>query len=179
MLDTEEKVEGDIDKENLAIIKLINQKLVEDFRKVPYDERVLFLPQCMRNSEKCQAKNTDMGYVCTHCGACGISKIKKEAESLGYQVFIVPGGRMVYKIVKSVRPKALVGVACPFELAEAMEKLSAVGMLGQGILLEKDGCRNTQVNVENTIQLLHLNGHKPGAFPCLAKQKAEAKTQEA
>ena len=167
------------DKANLALIDRLNQKHMEEFRKIPYEDRILFLPQCMRNADVCKAENTEMGYVCKHCGACSISEIKKTAEEIGYKVFIVPGGRMIYKIVKKFRPKAAVGVACSFELAEAMEKLTEARLTGQGVLLDKDGCRNTCVNKESTIELLYLNGHKVGAYPFLDEEPETAKHQEA
>ena len=150
------------DAENLKIINRINRENIKEFRKIPFEERALFLPQCLRNADDCKAKSTDMGYECVHCGNCAISEIKRKAEGMGYSVFIVPGGRMVYNIMENARPKGVIGVACPFELAEAMEKVTDVGIPCQGILLDKDGCRNTAVDPLSTVHLLGLNGHKKG-----------------
>lgn len=124
------------------------------FLSIPYRDRALFLPQCLRNSETCQAKMETQGYVCRHCGACAIARITEVAEGLGYKVYIVPGGSLVLKIVASTKPKAVVGVACDFELGEAHEKLAHAGICGRGVRLKKDGCKNTEVDVDALIALL-------------------------
>ncbi|MFA5771806.1 MAG: DUF116 domain-containing protein [Thermoplasmata archaeon] len=124
------------------------------FLKTPYSERALFLPQCLRNADRCTAKMDGVGYVCKHCGACPISNVKRFAEELGYSVFVVPGGSMVFKIITATKPKAVVGVACDFELGEACEKLTSLNIFYQGVPLLKDGCKNTVVDVEKLLEIL-------------------------
>jgi hypothetical protein len=127
-----------------------------DFLRTPVSERALFLPQCLRNPEKCGAKLTEQGYVCERCGSCPISEILGYAESLGYKhVYIVPGGSMVIKILRNNGSvKAALGVACYPELSEAIERLSTFHTLAVPLL--KTGCVNTEVDVERVKQLLRL-----------------------
>lgn len=141
-----------------AYIALKNSLDREGFRKTKYSERALFLPQCLRNIEKCKAKMGDAGYVCAECGNCQIFPIKKEAESLGYQVYIVPGGSMVMKIVSHNGFKAVAGVSCMFELCEAAEKLGSTKIWSQGVPLLKDGCKDTKVDVEKVIGMIRQKG---------------------
>jgi hypothetical protein len=141
-----------------AYIALKNSLDREGFRKTKYSERALFLPQCLRNIEKCKAKMGDAGYVCAECGNCQISSIKKEAEKLGYNVYIVPGGSMVVNIIKNNGFKAVAGVACMFELCEATEKLGSTKIWAQGVPLLKDGCKNTKVDVNKVIEMIKQKG---------------------
>ncbi len=62
------------------------------FNRVPYSNRILFLPQCLR-SKDCPAKLSKFGYECAECGNCEIKKIIDYAKEIGYRkVFIVSGG---------------------------------------------------------------------------------------
>ena len=142
-----------IDEVYVEMQNRINKK---NFSKVPYNERALFLSHCLKDSEKCKAGMSENGIICEECGFCDISKIKQEAEKLGYKVYIVPGGSMVFKIIQRTEPKACVGVACYYELEEAFEKLTIVGMPFQGIPLLKDGCRDTEVEIQRVIDVLRF-----------------------
>ena len=135
-------------------IELMNELNRNGFKKTRYDERALFLPQCLRNDEKCKATMSEVGYICKKCGSCPIPFLEKEAESLGYKVYIVPGGSMVWNILDKNNFKGVVGVACKFELCEALEKLNMTPVWAHGILLLKDGCRNTAVDVEKVLEVI-------------------------
>jgi len=143
--------DGDlVDQIYIAIKNRANQ---DSFSKTPFNRRVLFLPACLRNKE-CKAELTDTGYVCQRCGRCVIAGIIEHAENLGYnQIFIVPGGSLVIKILKEKVRKgevqAAAGVACHAELAEASEKLSMWKMPHQCVPLLKSGCVNTIVDVND------------------------------
>jgi len=141
-----------------AYIALKNSLDREGFRKTEYHERALFLPQCLRNIEKCKAKMGDAGYVCSECGRCQIFPIKKEAESLGYKVYVVPGGSMVVNLITNNGFKAVAGVACMFELCEAAEKLGSTKIWAQGVPLLRDGCKDTEVDVSRVIGMIRQKG---------------------
>lgn len=139
-------------------IELKNNLNHEGFRKIPYEKRALFLPQCLRCAEKCKAELTEVGYICKECGACCAAyKLKKAAEELGYKAFIVPGGSMVMKILANNYVEGIVGVGCRFELCEAVEKLSATKLWIQGIPLLKDGCKNTTVDIERVLDTIKMH----------------------
>ena len=99
---------------------------------------------------------TDEGYVCKRCGSCDINRILEEAGKLGYRSYIVPGGSMVYKISEKYQPKAAFGVACYYELEEAISKLARAGIPTRSVPLSKAGCVNTKVDVERVIKTLNI-----------------------
>jgi len=141
-----------------AYITLKNSLDREGFRKTKYTERALFLPQCLRNAEKCKGKMSEVGYVCAECGNCQILSIKKEAEKLGYNVYIVPGGSMVVNIIKNNGFKAVAGVGCKFELCEAIEKIGSTIIWAQGVPLLRDGCKDTEVDAKKVIEMIKQKG---------------------
>ncbi len=136
-------------------IELLNAKHIKDFRKVQYNERAIFLPHCLRKKD-CPADTTDEGVQCMSCGKCDIAEIKKFAEGLGYKVFVVPGASLVKKLVAKYKPKAAIGVACCPELEESMKFAPKIGIIPQCVQLLKDGCVETEVNVEEVKNAIKL-----------------------
>ena len=63
-----------------------NAEHAEAFARVPYAERLLLLPQCLRSSENCQAEEHGVSYECARCGACSIDAIIAEAERLAQMI---------------------------------------------------------------------------------------------
>jgi len=133
-------------------IELKNSIYEEEFRNAPVSGKIVFLPQCLRECNTCKARIGKSGYECVGCSSkCKARKIKDYAESLGYRVFIVPGGSMISNIVKKFRPKAILGIACKKELVTAFDELNTPG---QGVELLRDGCVNTDVDMEGIKKLL-------------------------
>jgi hypothetical protein len=134
-------------------VELKNDFYREEFKRIPPNRKIVFLPQCLRNSD-CKAKVIKTGYDCTGCGnknKCKVYTIKNKAESMGYRVFITPGGSMVVNIIKKFKPRAILGVACMKEIVMAMEHIP---LPGQAIELTKNGCVNTDVKINEVLDTL-------------------------
>ncbi|MCK5559519.1 MAG: DUF116 domain-containing protein [Thermoplasmata archaeon] len=145
---------------NVAV-DLYNLRNEPEFSKIPNNERLLFLPHCLRVANKCKGKYGDEGMICQHCTKdCRVNIITTEAQKLGYKCFVVPGGAMVFNIANKYKPKAVLAVACFNELKEGAARTSGdYDVPFQLVPLLKDGCVNTEVNVEEVKQLLRL-GHQ-------------------
>ena len=131
-----------------AHVELRNAVYEPEFKKIPFSERALFLPHCSRNSKTCKATSDEEGFHCKHCGGCDISKAVKIAKKLGYtQIFMVPGGSMVKKMLEKYKPKAAIGVSCFHEAIMAFELTKQVKVIPQVVLLIKDGCKDTLLNL--------------------------------
>lgn len=137
-------------------IKIKNEVNLPRMKEVPKKERALFLSHCLRNTKKCIATMNGFGYECKHCGNCQISEIKQAAEKLGYSVYIVPGGSMVFKIINEKKPRAVIGVACYVELEQAMENAGRINLPNMGVPLLKDGCKDTAVDVKKVVSMLNV-----------------------
>ena len=126
----------------------------EKFRAIEPEQKILFLPQCLRRTT-CKAALDEEGYHCVSCSAeCKVSAIKTKAEGLGYRVFVCPGGSMIAKIILKYRPRAVMGVACIKEIIMAGEDAEQLRMPFQAVELLKTGCVLTDVDVERVFSLL-------------------------
>ena len=137
------------------IVEIRNRLYTPYYTSTPYNQRMLFLPQCLR-SPKCPAPLDAEGIQCKNCGRCGICKIKEEAENLGYKVFIAPGSTLMKRMVKKYKPKAIIGVGCHMEVEEGMAALAAYGVPAQGVILDRDGCVNTRVDVLKLMEKIRI-----------------------
>ena len=138
------------------LVQIRNTLYFNAFSKVPFNRRALFLPQCLRNPN-CPAKLSPEGIKCVGCGQCGIAEVKQIAESLGYLFFIVPGSSFVKRMVKKYKPDAILGVGCPMEVKEGTAMMASIGLPVQGVLLLKDGCVDTRVDVRDLLKKIHLS----------------------
>ncbi|MCX6803285.1 MAG: DUF116 domain-containing protein, partial [Candidatus Diapherotrites archaeon] len=129
-------------------VELRNTVYEPDFKKIPFSERALFLPHCPRNAAVCKAILDEEGYHCKHCGSCNLDAAIKLAKKNGYtKIYIVPGGSLVKKILEKDRPKAAIGVSCFHEAVMAFELTKQVKIIPQAVLLLRDGCKDTLINL--------------------------------
>lgn len=132
-----------------------NRDMEKRFNKALYSERVIFVPQCLRNVEKCKAKEMGSYYVCAQCNACKVGPIDKKSKELGYKaLYILKGGRTVEKLIADLKPKAILGVACFFEGVQGMKESERHNIAVQFVPLTKDGCVNTDLNLEEVFAML-------------------------
>ena len=143
---------------NYTHVEIRNMLNEPAFKKVPFNERILFLPHCMRNSKGCKATYGEEGLKCASCGKCDIKTFIAMAKERGYKgVFVVPGGSLIVKLVKKYSPKGVVGVACNDETNLGLDNLRAVGIPAQAVLLLRDGCHDTAANVDEVREKLDLS----------------------
>ncbi|QLC49453.1 DUF116 domain-containing protein [Methanolobus zinderi] len=132
------------------LVEVRNAVMIDKFKKTK-GNRAIFLPQCMRHPN-CKARCDPIkGYECKMCGLCDISRIHEAAKEHEFDVYIIPGGSFVKKIIKTQRPESCIGVACYPELTESMQGASPF-MVVQGVALIQDGCFDTKVDVDEVIR---------------------------
>jgi hypothetical protein len=126
-------------------IRLKNQAIYPVFRKIPFNRRAIFLPQCLR-SITCPAVLSPEGIKCRGCGACGIARAKKEAENLGYMFFVVPGSSFIMRMMQKYKPEAIIGVGCMYEVRDGQDMMHRHRIPAIGVMLDRSGCVNTQLD---------------------------------
>ena len=95
-----------------AMVAIDNAFWQDQFARVPFQNRLLLLPRCLRCEDACPAAMTVDGLACEACGRCGIGALKRDAEALGYTVIVAEGTPAVVQTVLSGRCDAVLGVAC-------------------------------------------------------------------
>jgi hypothetical protein len=141
------------------LIDLQARNLVEREKFVQTRKRALFLPHCSRKymDNRCHAIFDAQipSYVCKHCSSdCLINRAVTFAERKGYDVYILPGGSCIPKILKTKDYEGIVGVACGEETKISGEVLKGMEVVGQAIPLIKNGCANTAFNIETLFKTL-------------------------
>ena len=153
------KLELEIDDEDLSNFTYIEAGNVLDqsaYEYVKKEDRIVLIPHCLRNAEKCIALIDDEGYHCEKCGACIIAEITQAAEDRGIKWYMVGGGSHAINIVKNARPRAVFGIACYDDAKLGVEKVGEYGIPTQAVLLSKAGCVNTEVEIDKVIATLDL-----------------------
>jgi len=141
------------------IIDLQAVNLLERRKFLQAKTRALFLPHCSRKymDNRCEAffDASIPSYICAHCSKdCLVNKADHLAKKKGYDVYVVPGGSCVPKILKTNQYEGAIGVACGEEIKMSGDALGSVEVAGQAIPLIKNGCANTAFNMETLVKTL-------------------------
>jgi uncharacterized protein len=116
-------------------------------------KRALFLPHCSRKYMDNHCKATFdaniPSYTCAHCSPdCLVNNADHLARKKGYDVYLLPGGSCIPKILKTNRYEGIVGVACGEEIKALGPLLNRTDLAFQAIPLIKNGCANTVFSME-------------------------------
>jgi hypothetical protein len=135
---------------------VVNAKNCRSFCRVPKTQRALFISHCLRKVEVCpyQRKEGGEGLFCQRSHEnCQINQILSLAEKSGYQmIFIVSGFTAVQRLIEQFQPQALIGIACPRELNEAIKTVS---LTFQVIELQNPDCElGSHVNLDEVERVL-------------------------
>jgi hypothetical protein len=137
--------------EDLIDLQAIN--LTERQKFLETKKRALFLPHCSRKymDNRCRAnfEPSIPSYVCQRCSDdCIVNKTVEYAKGKGYDVYIVPGGSCIPRILKNNNYEGIVGVACGEESKMMGHLLASMNVSGQAVPLIKNGCANTMFNID-------------------------------
>lgn len=127
------------------------------FSKAPFGRRLLIVPQCLRATGACRAEERGEAYVCARCGACKIGTLAERAADLGYLgTYILKGGSAVARLVAQAAPAAVVGLACHLEGALGVLTCEEKGVAVQFVPLARDGCADTDVDLDEALDVLEF-----------------------
>ncbi|MFL7794345.1 MAG: DUF116 domain-containing protein [Anaerolineae bacterium] len=134
---------------------------------VPFSQRVLLLPHCLRPSQDCPGKMTKQGLDCTGCTLvdCAIYRLRAAAAEAGYGgVCVAPGGRLAIRFLAEHQPAGVIAIACDKELEEGLEAIAQMDWEHDDPIvitfpLSQDGCVDTKVDVEAAQEIILSNGH--------------------
>ena len=148
----------DIEKEHVerSFIELSNQLVRLRKITVPADRLLILTPHCLQ-LESCPHKITRDIFNCKECGACPIGGLVKLAKKYGIHVAVVTGGTLARQVVKGLRPKAILAIACERDLTSGIQDVFPLPVIG--VLNDRPygPCFNTQVDlqrVERTVRAM-------------------------
>lgn len=112
-----------------SFIKVNNEFVCADRRKLRPDEVLILLPHCIQNST-CSRRLGSSLENCARCGKCQISAIRNLAEKCGARVSIATGGTIARRIVAQTRPRLILAVACERDLVSGIQDSYPVPVFG-------------------------------------------------
>jgi uncharacterized protein len=142
------------------LIDLQAVNIIEKEKFLQTQKRALFLPHCARkylDSQRCKAifDENIPSYRCLHCSPdCLVNKSDNLAKEKGYDMYVLPGGSCIPKILKAKQYDGVVGVACGQETKVLGPLLNSMGVAYQTVPLIKNGCTNTIFNLETLAKVL-------------------------
>ncbi len=141
------------------LIDIQARNFVERENFVKTRKRALFLPHCSRKfmDNRCDATFDPSipSYVCAHCSPeCLVNRAVSVAEKKGYDIYVLPGGSCIPKILRTKGYEGAVGVACGEETKLSGEMFEKMEVAGQAIPLIKNGCANTIFSIETLLKTL-------------------------
>lgn len=135
-------------------IDIRNKILMNEYFSSKMKDRIVVFPYCLRSIE-CKAQvSPEVGVKCIKCGKCKIGDFKEICDNNSIKVFIAPGGSFVKRVLKRHPNSSVLLVACHVELNEMMRIVSSKRIPEYGILLEKTGCVETDVDMELVKEIL-------------------------
>ncbi|MFP4201142.1 MAG: DUF116 domain-containing protein [Clostridia bacterium] len=113
-------------------------------RLKPSDVLVL-LPRCLQWAD-CPHKVSEDVHRCKRCGRCSIGEIVSETEKMGVPTFVSTGGTQARRLVKMLRPKVILAVACERELTEGIRDVGSIPVIAVVNERPEGPCYNTAVD---------------------------------
>jgi len=173
------------------LVKAGNRYFRDRFAATPFNERILFLPICLKPQDCPAEVDSETGLLCRgDCPDCRLGQVRQEAVNLGYaRVFIVPSSRLLrgrgflpsdqFMLTKLRQhaPRAALGVLCGWYLRQRLLPTYTMGRGGvaskeggpstivQGVLLNGHNCRRATVDWDQLRWRLGLAAASGGQVP--------------
>lgn len=127
--------------------------------KVPAERVLLLTPHCLQQSDCVHKVTTDV-HNCKRCGRCQVGTLLEIADTYGCKFVVVTGGTLARLMIKNIRPKAIVAIACERDLVSGMNDVFPIPVIG--VLNERPcgPCCNTRVNTDRIKEVVEklING---------------------
>ncbi|ACB84918.1 DUF116 domain-containing protein [Natranaerobius thermophilus] len=146
--------------------QLVKVKIKDLKGKISSNKILILLPHCLQDSQCPHRINLEINN-CRRCGKCPIDGLLNLSEDYGVPVRIATGGTLARKVVKEIRPKAIIAVACERDLTSGILDTNPLPVLGIVNQRPQGPCFDTQVDlseVENAIIYLTKGGDEPCSF---------------
>ncbi|UNC92785.1 DUF116 domain-containing protein [Candidatus Contubernalis alkaliaceticus] len=134
------------DKIQRSFIELNNYLVEVRNIQVQPKELLLLLPHCLQQSD-CSYRITIDIKNCRSCGGCMIGSLMDLAQRYRIKVKVVTGGTLARKEIESLKPKAIIAVACERDLSSGILEASPLPVLGISNERPYGPCHNTCVNL--------------------------------
>jgi hypothetical protein len=116
-----------------SFIKVNNELVLRSQPPCPPETILILLPHCLQAS-RCPHKITHTPDNCLRCGRCVHADLLALRDAWGVRMAVATGGTIARRIVKELRPRLIIAVACERDLASGIQDaypLSVYGILNE------------------------------------------------
>jgi uncharacterized protein len=146
----------DVDKERVerSFIEVSNHLIRRQHCKISPEKLLILTPHCIQN-EACPYKITRDVSNCHACGRCQVGDLLQLTRAYGVNLAIVTGGTLARKVIKTIRPHAVLAIACERDLTSGIQDVFPLPVIG--ILNERPfgPCCNTKVDLKQVEKMIH------------------------
>lgn len=139
-----------------AVVLVNNESWRDTLATVPFEKRLLLMPKCLREENRCPAPFDEFGLLCKQCGLCSIQDFQAEAERLGYAVLVAEGSTLVMAMIQTGQIEAIVGISCMPVLEKTFPHVQSAAVPAVAVPLLQDDCIDTAVDVDWVWDYIHL-----------------------
>lgn len=141
-----------------AIISMNNWLVLKEH--VQAKKLLLLLPHCLQIDD-CKIRLTHNVRNCAGCGRCAIKELISASDESGTELFVATGGNLARRIVRDVRPEAIVAVACERDLSSGIADTYPLPVYGIPNERPFGPCLNTKVDIEKVKVAIGIIGRRP------------------
>ena len=139
----------DIERERIerSFIEISNHIVRGRHIEVFPNQLLILLPHCLQ-LDRCRHKITHRIENCRRCGVCPIGDLARLAEYYEVNIAVVPGGTLARKVIKSLKPRAVLAVACERDLVSGIQDVFPMPVIGVLNDRPQGPCCNTIVDLD-------------------------------
>lgn len=147
----------DINKEIIerSFIEVSNHLVKQNNIKIAPERLLILTPHCIQ-LDVCPHKITRDINNCKQCGRCPVGDLLTLTRKYGVHLAVATGGTLARQVVKRIRPKAILAIACERDLTSGIQDVFPIPVIG--VLNERPHgpCCNTIVDI-NKVELAIKN----------------------
>ncbi len=135
------------DEVRRSFVAVNNELVMAEAKKVKPEKLLILLPHCLQNHE-CGVRIIWDIKRCKRCGKCKIKYLIELAEQYNVPIAVATGGTLARKVVKEVRPDAIVAVACERDLTSGIQDVYPIPVFGILNKRPNGPCFDTDVDLD-------------------------------
>ena len=145
----------DIEKETVerSFIEVSNHLVRQKLIRVLPGRLLVLTPHCIQK-DTCPHKITRDVHNCKRCGQCQVDALLELTGKFGVNLAVVTGGTLARNVLKTLRPQAVLAIACERDLTSGIQDVFPLPVIG--VLNERPfgPCCNTRVDLARVEEIL-------------------------
>ncbi len=111
------------------------------------DQILLLAPHCLQWHQCSYRVTGDLGN-CQQCGRCEIAELRTLQQRYGVSVGVTTGGSAARELIISLKPRAVVAVACERDLSSGIKDIQPLPSIGILNIRPHGPCLDTRVDIQ-------------------------------